>query len=457
MIDLKDKEVCVLGLGVSGFAACKLLLAQKINVKISEINDNPNTKDKLKILQDKGVKFEIGKHSAEFILSCDLIVVSPGVRFDLPILKKARQNKIPVISEIELAYQFCPSKIIAVTGTNGKTTTVKLISHLLKEKFNVYEGGNLDIPFEVPFSSFVEKLYGEDIVVLEVSSFQLENILYFEPFVSIMLNITTDHLNVHKDMNDYLSSKAKIFSNQKAGDFTVINASDPYLLKMKDIIHSNLCYFSLNKKVPEGAYINRDEIIFCKDEEIEVICKKDVFPLLGEHNLENCLAAVVAARILGLNKFEIEKGLRSFQNIEHRLEEVGEIKGVEFINDSKSTNVACLEKALLTFKAPLFLILGGIDKGNDYSQIGTLIKGKVKSIFAIGKSKENIAKVFKNIVDVIIKETLEEAVECALKNAKSGEKILFSPACASFDMFKDYKDRGKQFKKIFSRLKKEYE
>jgi UDP-N-acetylmuramoylalanine--D-glutamate ligase len=457
MINLKDKEVCVLGLGVSGFAACELLLAKGADVKVSEINDNTNIKGKLKILHDKGVKSEIGRHSEEFILSCGLIVVSPGVRFDLPVLEKARQKKIPVISEIELAYQFCHSKIVAVTGTNGKTTTVKLISHLLKEKFNVYEGGNLDIPFEIPFSSFVEKLSGEDIVVLEVSSFQLENILYFKPFISIILNVTADHLNVHKDMNNYLSSKAKIFSNQKKDDFTIINAYDTYLMKIKDKINSHLCYFSLNKKVSEGAYIKGDDIMFRENEEIEAICKKDIFPLPGEHNLENCLAAVVAARILRLNKSEIEKGLRSFQNVEHRLEKVGEIKGVEFVNDSKSTNVACVEKALLTLKAPLFLILGGIDKGNDYSQIETLMKSKVKSIFAIGESKGKISRSLDKVIPVFTHNTLEDAVKCAFKNAKSGEKILLSPACASFDMFKDYKDRGKQFKEIFLRLEKEYE
>lgn len=453
MIDFKNKEVCVLGLGVSGFAACELLLDEGINVKVSEINDNPNTQDKVKSLYGKGVKSEIGRHSEEFILSCDLIVVSPGIRFDLPVLEKARQKKLPVISEIELAYQFCPSKIIAVTGTNGKTTTVKLIAHLLKEKFNVYEGGNLDIPLEIPFSSFVGKLSAEDIVVLELSSFQLENILYFKPYVSMILNISPDHLNVHKDMNDYLSSKSKIFSNQKKEDFAVINACDPHLMKIKDKINSRLYYFSPDKPILEGSYMNKGNIIFSENGRSETICKRDIFPLSGDHNSQNCLAAVTAAKILGLDKLDIEKGLKSFQNVEHRLESIGEIKGVGFINDSKSTNVACVEKALVTLSAPLFLILGGKDKGNDYSQIGKLIKEKVKSIFAIGESKEKIANVFKDIVPVFMCDTLEEAAERALNKANPGDKILFSPACASFDMFKDYKDRGKRFKEIFSKLK----
>ncbi|MDD5455361.1 MAG: Mur ligase family protein, partial [Candidatus Ratteibacteria bacterium] len=187
MISFKNKKVCVMGLGVSGFAACELLFAKGIDVKVSEINDNASTKNKLKILSDRGIKAEIGKHSDKFILSCDIIVVSPGVKFDLPILEKARQCRIPILSEVELAYQFCPSRIVAVTGTNGKTTTVKLISHLLKERFNVYEGGNLDIPLEVPFSSFVEKLSAKDIVVLEVSSFQLKNTLYFKLYISMIL------------------------------------------------------------------------------------------------------------------------------------------------------------------------------------------------------------------------------------------------------------------------------
>jgi len=362
-----------------------------------------------------------------------------------------------VISEIELAYQFCPAKIIAVTGTNGKTTTVKLIAHLLKEKFKVYEGGNIDIPFEIPFSSFAEKLSADDIVVLEVSSFQLKNTLYFKPHISLILNITPDHLNMHEDMKDYLSSKYKIFSNQKVEDFAVVNFSDPYLMEMKDEIHSHLYYFSPEKPVSEGSYMSKGNIIFAKNGKSETICKRDVFTLPGDHNLQNCLAAVIPAKILGLNKSEIEKGLKSFQNVEHRLEKVGQIKGVEFINDSKSTNVACVEKALITVQSPLLLILGGKDKGNDYSQIEKLVKEKVKSMFAIGESREKITNVFKDICPVFMCNTLEDAVKHALIRASRGDKLLLSPACASFDMFKDYKDRGKRFKEIFSELKKEHE
>ncbi len=457
MIDLKDKRVCVLGLGVSGFAACELLIDKGINVKVSEANDNSHIKDKLKSLYDKGVKVEIGGHSDEFVLSSDLIVVSPSVRFDLPVLQKAKQKKIPVISEIELAFWFCPSRIVAVTGTNGKTTTVKLIFHLLKEKFKAHEGGNLDIPFEIPFSSFVERLSSEDIVVLETSSFQLQNILSFRPYISVTLNITPDHLNMHKDMKDYINSKMKIFSNQKQEDFAVINACDKQLMQIRDKINVPLYYFSLDKPVAQGAYINEDDIIFAENGISEMICKRDIFALPGDHNSENCLAAVVVAKILGLNKLQIIKALRTFRNVEHRLEKIGEIKGVEFINDSKSTNVACVEKALITLQSPLLLILGGQDKGNDYFQIEKLAKEKVKCIFAIGESKEKIANSFKGIVPVSLHDTLDDATKYAFKNAKSGDKILLSPACASFDMFKDYKDRGEQFKKKFFTLKEEYE
>ncbi len=391
-----------------------------------------------------------------FILSSQLIVISPGVRSDLPILEDARRRKIPVISEIELAYQFCPCKIVAVTGTNGKTTTVKLIAHLLKEKFKVYECGNLDIPVEIPFSSIAEKLNPEDIVVLEVSSFQLQNTISFRPNISLILNITPDHLNMHKDMADYVNAKTKIFSNQRDEDFTILNYSDPYLLEMKDKIHSHIYYFSLNKPILKGTYINSGDIVFSENGKAETICRKDVFPLLGDHNLENCLAGVVVARLLGLNKSQIEKGLKSFENVEHRLEKVGEIRGVEFINDSKSTNVDCVEKALLTLQSPLLLILGGRDKGNDYSQVEELIREKVRFIFAIGESKEKIKRNLEGTVPIFTHERLEEAVEFALKNAEPGDKILLSPACASFDMFTDYKERGKIFKEIFNRLKKIY-
>jgi len=457
MIDLKGKEVCVIGLGVSGFAACELLLAQKAKLKISEINDSPRIRDKLKVLDKKEINYEIGKHSENFILSCDLLVVSPGVRFDLPVLQKAKRKKIPIISEIELASWFCPSKIIAVTGTNGKTTTVKLITHLLKEKFNVYAGGNLDMPFEVPFSSFVRKLSAEDITVLELSSFQLKNTLYFKPYISLVLNITADHLNRHKDMRDYVNSKMKIFSNQKRADFAVVNAHDQNIMKEKNRINSQFYCFSLSKPVLQGTYISGEDIIFSKEGISETICKRDVFSLPGGHNSENCLAAVTSAKILGLNKFQIRNRLKTFKNVEHRLEKVGEIKGIEFINDSKSTNAACLEKALIAIPSPILLILGGLDKGNDYSRVKKLVKEKVKSIFTIGESREKIENAFKNIIPVFICETLEGAAKRALTQAGQGDKILLSPACASFDMFKDYKDRGRQFKGIFSKIKKEHE
>jgi UDP-N-acetylmuramoylalanine--D-glutamate ligase len=453
MIDLKDKEVCILGLGKSGFAASNLLLSKGSNVKLSEINENPNIRKKLKALQKQGAKWELGKHSEEFILSSNLIVVSPGVRSNVPVLENARRKGIPVISEIELAYYFCPSKIIAVAGTNGKTTTVKLISHILKEKFKVYEAGNL----EIPFSSIVEKLKQEDIVVLEVSSFQLKNILSFRPYISLILNITPDHLDMHPDMTDYINSKTKIFANQEDGDFAIINASDPYLLNMKSKIRAHLYDFSLNNSISKGTYIDNGQIVFRENGGKEIICKQEVFPLQGTHNLENCLAGVTVAKILGLKKAEIEKGLKNFKNLEHRLEKVGKIRGVEFINDSKSTNLDCIKKALFTIRSPILLILGGKDKGNDYSQVKKLIREKVKFLLIIGESKEKIKRALKGESPIFTYGTLEEAVEFALKNAESGDKVLLSPGCASFDMFKDYKERGKVFKETFYKLKKIYE
>jgi UDP-N-acetylmuramoylalanine--D-glutamate ligase len=258
-------------------------------------------------------------------------------------------------------------------------------------------------------------------------------------------------------MRDYMDSKMKIFTNQREEDFAVINACDKHIMDLKGKINAPLYYFSTDEAVTQGAYTDGNNIIFAENGTNEVICRSDVFSLPGDHNLQNCLAAVIPAKISGLKNSEIEKGLGSFQNVEHRLERIGKINGVEFINDSKSTNVACVEKALTANSAPIVLILGGLDKGNDYSQIEKIVKEKVEAVFAIGGSKEKIENAFKDIVPVFICDTLEKAVKGALNCADHSGKILFSPACASFDMFKDYKDRGRQFKEIFYKFKKEHE
>lgn len=450
MIDIKNKEVCVLGIGKSGFSASQLLVSKGARVKISESSDTPDIRKKIDILQAEDA--ETGGHTENFVLSSQLIVVSPGVRSDLPVLLSAKKRRILVISELELAYQLCPSKIVAVTGTNGKTTTVKLISHLLKEEFNIYEAGNL----EIPFSSIVNELAPKDVVVLEVSSFQLRDILNFRPFISVILNITPDHLDMHLNMKDYIDSKIKIFSNQKNEDFAVINASDIALSKIRDRLKAQLYSFSLDSSVTKGTYLYDGNIVFAGYDNKELICEKEVFPLPGAHNMENCLAAVTVSKILGLEKAQIEKGLKNFKNLEHRLEKVGVLREIEFINDSKSTNLDCIQKALFTVQPPLFLILGGKDKGNDYSKLKDIVTGKVKMLLAIGESKEKIKKAFEGSSPIFMYNTLEEAVEFAFKNAQSGDKILLSPGCASFDMFKDYKERGEVFKQTFDKLKQVY-
>lgn len=455
MRNVENKEVTVLGLGMSGFSASKLLLSKGRRVKVSEINDNPAIKERLKILMKKGITFEIGKHSDEFILSSDLIVISPGVVSHLPLLEKARMRGIPVISEIELAYRLSPSsKIIAITGTNGKTTTVKLISHLLKKTFRVHEAGNLPIPF----SDIVERIKKDDVVVLELSSFQLKNIVSFRPYISALLNIPPDHLDVHTTIEDYINSLYKIFSNQREEDLAIINMDySPILTHREEKFLPKFYYFSSHEEVSLGIYCKNGEIIFNEEGVEKKICSLEGFSLPGVHNLENCLVGAFIGHILGLEKKEIEEGLSSFKNLPHRLERIGEIKGIEFINDSKSTNIDSVIKALATLPSPIILIMGGKDKGNDYSGLKKYIKEKVKILLSIGESRYKIKKALEDTSPTFIHESLHDAVECAFTNASDRDRILLSPGCASFDMFKDYEERGNVFKKIFERLKKMHE
>ena len=377
------------------------------------------------------------------------MVISPGVPSNAPVVQKAMELGIKVWSVIEVASWFCKAPIIAVTGTNGKTTTTSLIGHIFKTAgFKTIVAGNIG----APFSDFVLDADEGSIVVLEVSSFQLDHIENFKPKVAVLLNITPDHLDRYDSFGDYILSKFRIFKNQKEDDFAVYNYDDEIVQPYVESLNVIKLPFSVRDKLSCGGFIEDGYITLNFKNKKERILKMNNLRIRGIHNVYNSLAAALAARAMEVKDEIIRESLQSFEGVEHRLEFVREINGVKFINDSKATNVNSLWYALESFDEPIILIAGGRDKGNDYSKVYDLVKRKVKLIIAIGESKNKIYNEFKNLTNVIEVDSMEEAVKKAYENSAPGDVVLLSPACASFDMFRDYEHRGEVFKKLVNEL-----
>jgi len=399
-------------------------------------------------LNSAGIKYEFGEHS-EKVYDCDFMVISPGVPSNAPVVQKAMELGIKVWSEIEVASWFCKAPIIAVTGTNGKTTTTSLIGHIFKTAgFKTIVAGNIG----APFSDFVLDADEGSIVVLEVSSFQLDHIENFKPKVAVLLNITPDHLDRYDSFGDYILSKFRIFKNQKEDDFAVYNYDDEIVQPYVESLNVIKLPFSVRDKLSCGGFIEDGYITLNFKNKKERILKMNNLRIRGIHNVYNSLAAALAARAMEVKDEIIRESLQSFEGVEHRLEFVREINGVKFIYDSKATNVNSLWYALESFDEPIILIAGGRDKGNDYSKVYDLVKRKVKLIIAIGESKNKIYNEFKNLTNVIEVDSMEEAVKKAYENSVPGDVVLLSPACASFDMFRDYEHRGEVFKKLVNEL-----
>jgi UDP-N-acetylmuramoylalanine--D-glutamate ligase len=410
----KNKKVTVVGFARSGLACVNLLFDLGAKVSVTDNQDNDSTRLNASKLKSKNIKIEIGKHSPEFIKDKDLIVVSPGVaETALPIVL-AKQFKIPIVAEIELAWILCPAAVIAVTGSNGKTTVTTLIGKILEAKGEkVFVCGNIGNPF----CGEVQKLQAGDFVCLEVSSFQLETIQEFKPKVSVILNITCNHLDRYKNIEEYLAVKKRIFMNQDKSDYSVLNYNDPVVKELAKEIKAKVVYFS---KTPD---LNPNE------------------------------AAVLAVgSILSINKELCLKVLKEFKGIEHRLEYVTEINNITFINDSKSTTVDSTVWALKNIPQPVILIAGGRHKGVDYSVILDLIHKKVREVILIGEAREKIKNALRGFLAIYEAPTLEEAVNLAFSKAKSGDCVLLSPMCSSFDMFSNYEERGNCFKKAVKEL-----
>jgi len=380
-------------------------------------------------------------------------VVSPGVPVDAPALVQARNLGEPVIGEIELAARFLPGPIIAITGSNGKTTTTTLVGEIMTAGgFSALVGGNIG----TPAISLAERAKPETVIVLEVSSFQLETIQTFRPKVAVVLNVTPDHLDRHRTFEAYVDAKARIFENQGAADYAVLNADDPTCVALAARTKAQVFWFSRQKEVQRGAWVREGTILFRDASGQREIMLVSEIPLKGAHNLENVLAAVCAGVLMGCGPEKIRLAVREFKAVEHRLEFVATIRGVDYYNDSKATNVDATIKALESFPANLHLILGGKDKGSDYSVLNDLLRQRVKRVYTIGSAAAKIESQIVSAKDggpeIVPAETLENAVHKAHAVAEPGDVVLLAPACASFDQFKNYEHRGQVFKETVKAL-----
>jgi UDP-N-acetylmuramoylalanine--D-glutamate ligase len=454
--EIKYNSYSVIGAARSGVAAAKLLKSKGYKVFLSDASgEDKINKDFIKEIHDNMIEHEFGRHSGK-VFENELIVVSPGVPQDADVIQKALSLGKEVISEIEVASWFCKGKIISITGTNGKTTTTALTGKIFEDAgFDTHICGNIG----VAFSDVADKVKDNGVAVVETSSFQLDNIKYFKPFVSVLMNITPDHLDRYeKSFQKYTDSKLRVFENQDEKDYFVFNYDDKEIQRsIKGKVTAKMVPFSLKEDVSKhykmGAYLDGSRVIYFYDQGKESVIDTGRLIIKGPHNVYNSLASIISARIFGIDKVSIERTLTEFKGVEHRVEFVRELNGVRFYNDSKATNVNSVWYALQGFTEPIVLILGGKDKGNDYSEIENEVKKYVKHIIAIGSSKDKVYDFFKNIVPVTKANDFEEAVRQAYTDAEKNNVVLLSPACASFDMFENYEHRGKEFKRIVNELK----
>jgi UDP-N-acetylmuramoylalanine--D-glutamate ligase len=443
-MDLNGKRTLVVGLGKSGVASALFMKAHGARVTVSDTKSGDELRNEIPVLLDHGITVETGGHGERTFRGQDLIVVSPGVPVDAPPLVQARSLGETVIGEVELAAQFLPGPIVAITGSNGKTTTTTLTGEILAASgIPVLVGGNIG----TPAISLAERAKPETVIVLEISSFQLETIQTFRPKVSVVLNITPDHLDRHRTFEIYADAKARIFENQQPSDFAVLNADDPTCVAMGNRTRAQVFWFSRHKEVEQGAWVRDGNIVFHDVNGQREILQVSEIPLKGAHNLENVLAAVCAGVLMGCPSEKIRQAVHNFKAVEHRLEFVATIDGVDYYNDSKATNVDATIKALESFPANIHLILGGKDKGSDYTVLNDLIRQRVKRVYTIGATAAKIESQVKG-AEIVHAETLENAIRKANAVAQPGDVVLLAPACASFDQFKSYEHRGKVFKEI---------
>jgi len=444
-MELKGKKVLVVGLGKSGLAAALFLRRRGAQVTVSDLRSAQALSKEVPSLLEAGISVEAGGHGLLTFRRQDLIVVSPGVPLSTPELVQVRTLGLPIIGELELAARFLQGDVLAITGSNGKTTTTTLCGEIFSASGrNTLVAGNIGLPvIEV-----VDKSGTDTWSVLEVSSFQLETTESFHPHIAAILNITPDHLDRHGTFENYVAMKEKIFANQTGEDYLILNGDDPVTQQAASRARSQVFWFSRTKIVRRGTFVHNGAVMYRASEQstpVPVLPIAEI-PLKGEHNVENVLAAVCAASVAGIAPDVIERTVKAFHAVEHRLEFVASIHGVVYYNDSKATNVDATAKAIAAFPANIHLILGGKDKNSDYSQLNSLLKERVKTVYTIGSAAEKIEGQITGVTKVIRAGTLEAAVDQASNHAVAGDVVLLAPACSSFDQFENYEQRGRVFK-----------
>lgn len=443
------RRVVILGGGESGVGTAILATQQGFDVFLSDFGKI--SEPYRAVLEQHQIRWEDQQHTEVLILSADVVVKSPGIPDKAPIVVRIKAAQIPLISEIEFAYPYAKQPTIAITGSNGKTTTTMLTAHLLKQGgLNVEVAGNIGDSFAKQVAEDPEKMY-----VLELSSFQLDGIEKYRPHIAIITNLSPDHLDrYHYNYQEYIAAKFRITMNQTEEDYLIYDADDAEIEKWlaNHEIRAKKIPFSLKDKQIEGAYVSDENIIANSNNEQLIMAINDI-SLEGKHNVKNAMAATTVAQLMRIRKQTIRESLSDFQAVEHRLEKVLKIKNVQYVNDSKATNINATFYALESMKTPTVWILGGVDKGNDYDELMPLVREKVKSIVCLGVDNEKIKAAYKNVVDVFVETTsMDEAVKIAAKLSEDGDTVLLSPACASFDLFSSYEDRGNQFKQAVHNL-----
>ena len=450
-MELKNKRVLVVGLGKSGLAAAIFLRRQGAQVTVSDVRSADLLAKEIPALLDAGIMVEAGGHGLLTFRRQDMIVVSPGVPLDTPELKQVRSFGLPIIGELELASRYLRGLVLAITGSNGKTTTTTLAGKMLTDAgIPSQVGGNIGMPV----IALIDHSTAETWNVLEVSSFQLETVEEFRPRIAVILNITPDHLDRHGSLENYILAKERIFANQTADDWLVLNADDDAAHRCAARAKSQVYWFSHRRAVRQGAFVYKEAVVFVAKEgaAMEPVLPLASIPLKGAHNVENVLAAVCAARIAGVSAASIRSSVESFSAVEHRLEFVKTVNAVDYYNDSKATNVDATMKAIAAFPAGVYLILGGKDKNSDYTLLAPLLRERVKTVYTIGSAAEKIEHQLEGVVKIVAARTLENAVARAASAAQPGDVVLLAPACSSFDQFENYEHRGRVFKELVAGL-----
>ena len=449
--ELRGKRVLAVGLARTGVATALFCAARGARVTATDARSESEIGNSVSRLRDAGVLLELGVHREQTFVNQDLISPSPGVPADEPHLQGARAKGVTIWSEVELAYRFLKGRMIGITGSNGKTTTTSLVAHILKTAgMHPILAGNIG----TPLIACVDETKEHSWTVAELSSFQLELIETFRPDIGVLLNVTPDHLDRHHTMEAYAAAKARLFENQSGDDAAVVNADDRGAYSIAPP-HLRVYWFSRKVQVELGVYVRGDDVVFRRAGGNEHLLKTTDIPLPGAHNLENVLAAAAATRLAGASPAEIAAGVRSFAGVEHRLEFVAEIGGVRYYNDSKATNVDATLKALDAFPGRILIILGGKDKGSDYTPLRKPLREKAVLALLIGAAAEKIENQIAGSVAIERAETLEHAVELASHAAQPSDVVLLAPACASFDQFQNYEHRGQVFKDLVKQLERQ--